>query len=94
MFEQERLDIEATQELRAETQAAYDAWQQDLQSTELENDYFEKLTDLDRILAERGLERGESIDEEIPLRSLDQLLGQSLDQSLNQSLDQNRGRRR
>jgi hypothetical protein len=82
----QQLDVEATHELRAETQAAYDAWQQDLQNVELEYDYFEKLTDLDRNLEQRGLERGEDIDEELPLRSIDELMGRSLDQSIEQSL--------
>jgi hypothetical protein len=37
--------------------AAYEAWQNDLQNTELADDYFEKLTDLDRNLEQRGLEK-------------------------------------
>jgi hypothetical protein len=54
-------------ELRAEVKEAYAAWQADLSNDELEQDYFDKLTDLDRNLTERGLERGENIDEELPL---------------------------
>jgi hypothetical protein len=79
MFEQERLASEGTEQFRAETQAAYDAWQQDLQNTELEQDYFDKLTELDWNLAGRELERGETLDQEIPLRSLDQSIDRSLE---------------
>jgi hypothetical protein len=57
-----------TVELRAEVNEAYVAWQADVQSEGLERDYFDKLDRLDHNLAERGLERGEDINEEIPLR--------------------------
>ena len=58
--------------------AAYEAWQNDLQNTELADDYFEKLTDFDRNLEQRGTGKGQTIDEEIPLQSLDQSIEQSL----------------
>jgi hypothetical protein len=63
-------EVRETAELRAGAKEAYAAWQADLQSEELEQDYFDKMDRLDINLAERGLERGEDIDEEIPLRDL------------------------
>jgi hypothetical protein len=75
---------EQTVALREEVREAYDAWQADLGDYELEREYFDKMDRLDINLAERGLERGEDIDEEIPL----------LEQGLDQSLDHDRGRRR
>ena len=59
---------EQTVALRAEVREAHAAWQADIDNNELERDYFEKLDRLDHNLAERGLERGEHIDEEVPLR--------------------------
>ena len=87
---------ELTDALREEVMAAYEAWENDLQNTELENEYFFKMDKLDGYLAYRGLERGEDIYEEIPLRSyesLEQSVEQSLDQSLDQSIDRG-GRKR
>jgi hypothetical protein len=87
----EAYEVAATQELRQEAQVAYDAWQNDLQNAELENDYFEKLTKLDQVLADRGLERGETIDEEMPMRSFEPLSWAS-DRLQNWSQDRGRGR--
>jgi hypothetical protein len=59
---------EGTVALRAEVREALAAWQADINNYELELDYFDKMDRLDINLAERGLERGEDIDEELPLR--------------------------
>jgi hypothetical protein len=59
---------EETVSLRAEVREALAAWEADIDDYELERDYFDKMDALDRNLAERGLERGEDIDQEIPLR--------------------------
>ena len=61
------LFTQQTMGLRAEVTTAWEAWQANHDDYELEQDYFEKLTALDRNLEERGLERGETIDEEVPL---------------------------
>jgi hypothetical protein len=58
---------EQTVELRAEVKEAYAAWQADPADTGLEYDYFDKLDRLDINLAERDLQRGDDIDEELPL---------------------------
>ena len=58
---------EQTVALREEVREDYAAWQADLGDYELEREYFDKMDRLDINLAERGLERGEDIDEEIPL---------------------------
>jgi hypothetical protein len=63
---------EQTVALREEVREAYQAWQADIHDVELSLDYFDKLDRLDHNLAERGLERGEHIDEELPARWLDQ----------------------
>jgi hypothetical protein len=54
--------------LRAEVTTAWEAWQANHDDYELEQDYFEKLTALDRKAGGTRLERGETIDEEVPLR--------------------------
>jgi hypothetical protein len=59
---------EETVALRAEVKEALAAWGADIDDYELERDYFDKMDRLDINLAERGLERGEDIDEELPLR--------------------------
>jgi hypothetical protein len=59
---------EETVVLRAEVREALAAWEGDVDDYELERAYFDKMDRLDHNLAERGLERGEDIDEELPLR--------------------------
>jgi hypothetical protein len=57
--------------LRSDVREAYETWQADIHDVELSLDYFDKLDRLDHNPAERGLERGEYIDEELPLRELE-----------------------
>jgi hypothetical protein len=68
------LVAEQTVSLRAEVKDADDAWQADINDRDLEQAYRDKLTELDGNLQERGLERGEDLDQELPWQSLDQSL--------------------
>ena len=58
---------EQSEAMRTEVREAYDEWMRVTTNWENEREYFYRLDKLDDQLASRGLERGDDLDEEVPL---------------------------